>query len=226
MTERVLAVIPALNAGRSVGPIARDSAEYAAGVLVVDDGSSDETSRVAAEAGAVVLRHETNRGKGAALKTGFAYALEHGFDGVVTIDADGQHLPHNIPELLSGRAEHRADLVIGARAHLFHQMLPRRRIANRLSAWSISKAAGKRIIDSQSGFRYYSSELIRSVPLRADGFDLESEVIVRAGRRGMTIISIPIELGFVDGLSTSHYRPVKDTLKIVWTVFRTLVTSA
>jgi hypothetical protein len=93
-------------------------------------------------------------------------------------------------------------------------------MANRFSAWSISKAAGTRVTDSQSGFRLYSANLLRNVRLRTDGFDLESEVIVRAGVGGFKIITIPIDLGFVDGISTSHYKPLKDTLRIAWTVTR------
>lgn len=214
-------VIPALNAAGTVGPVVRAAREHADTVLVVDDGSSDGTGHVAAEAGAIVLRHEVNRGKGAALKTGFAWAIERAVDGVVTLDADGQHLPSEIPKFIAARRETGADLIIGGRAHLFEQMLPRRRMANRFSAWTISIAAGVTVGDSQSGFRFYSTELIRSVPLRTEGFDMESEVIVRAGRAGFSILTIPIELGFVNGISTSHYKPVKDTFRIAWTVVRT-----
>jgi glycosyltransferase involved in cell wall biosynthesis len=167
-----------------------------------------------------VLRHEANRGKGGALKTGFAWALENGYDGVITLDADGQHLPSEIPKFVRERETSGADLIIGGRAHLFGQMLPRRRNANRFSAWCIAKTSGVKITDSQSGFRFYSANLIRAMKLRTDGFDMESEVIVRAGRRGFRIVTIPIELGFVDGLSTSHYKPLMDTLRIAWTVTR------
>jgi glycosyltransferase involved in cell wall biosynthesis len=167
-----------------------------------------------------VVSHPQNRGKGAALKTGFAWALGHGFDAVLTLDADGQHLPREIPKFLKCREETGADLIIGGRSHLFGAMLPRRRLANRFSAWSIAKASGTNITDSQSGFRLYSANLLRNVRLRTDGFDMESEVIVHAGRGGFKIITLPIDLGFVDGISTSHYKPIKDTLRIAWTVTR------
>ena len=243
MTLRALVVIPALNAERSIGAVVRDCKGLqwgaagpggvrpytgeAAGaplvvndVLVVDDGSADRTAEVAREAGAQVVSHPTNRGKGAALKTGFAYALEHGFDAVVTLDADGQHLPHEIPKFLAARAETGADLIIGGRAHLFGQMLPRRRFANRFSARCIAFASRTNVTDSQSGFRLYSANLLRAVRLRSDGFDMESEVIVHAGWRGFKVITIPIDLGFVDGQSTSHYKPLMDTVRIAWTVIR------
>jgi glycosyltransferase involved in cell wall biosynthesis len=221
LTERVLVLIPAFNAVRTVSNVVRECRSILADVLVIDDGSSDATGSAAAAAGARVLRHPQNRGKGAALKTGFAYALEHEYDAVITLDADGQHLPREIPKFLACRGDTSGDLIIGGRAHLFAQMLPRRRLANRFSAWSIAKASKTGITDSQSGFRLYSAKLLRGVKLRSDGFDLESEVIVRAGRGGFRVITTPIDLGFVDGLSTSHYKPLKDTVRIAWTVIRT-----
>lgn len=220
MTARIAVLIPALNAVGTIGGVVRQAREQLEPVVVVDDGSSDGTGAAAREAGATVLRHEVNRGKGAALKSGFAWALEQGFDGVVTLDADGQHLPSEIGKIVAAASETGADLVIGGRAHLFGQMLPRRRLANRFSAWSIARASRTGITDSQSGFRYYSSRLLRAVRLRTDGFDLESEAIVRAGLGGYRVVVVPIELGFVDGISTSHYRPLADTLRIAWTVFR------
>jgi len=220
VTERVVVIIPAFNAERSIGNVVAGAREQMEHVVVVDDGSVDRTGEVAREAGAHVLRHPANRGKGAALKTGFAYALENGFDGVITLDADGQHLPREIPKFLECRAQSGADLIIGGRAHLFGQMLPRRRFANRFSAWTIAKASKTGVTDSQSGFRFYSANLLRNVRLRADGFDMESEVIVRAGCRGFKVTTTPIDLGFVDGLSTSHYKPLADSLRIAWTVVR------
>ncbi len=218
--ERVIAIVPALNAEHTLPKVVEETRRHLPSVVVIDDGSTDGTGKVARETGAIVLRHEVNRGKGAALKTGFAWALENGYDGVITLDADGQHLPAEIPKFVAERASGGADLIIGGRSHLFRQMLPRRRNANRFSAWCIAKCSGVRITDSQSGFRYYSRDLILATKLRTNGFDMESEVIVRAGRGGFRIVTIPIELGFVDGVSTSHYKPLKDTLRIAWTVTR------
>ncbi|MEA2162012.1 MAG: hypothetical protein QOK37_139 [Thermoanaerobaculia bacterium] len=220
MSEKTLVLIPALNAERTIGAVVRDCKIVNDDVLLIDDGSSDRTAEMAGDAGAQVVRHAVNRGKGAALKTGFAYALEHGFDAVITLDADGQHLPAEIPKFLAARAEGGGDLIIGGRAHLFGQMLPRRRFANRVSARSIAFASKTNVTDSQSGFRLYSAHLLRNVRLRTDGFDLESEVIVYAGCRGFKVVTIPIDLGFVDGQSTSHYKPWLDTLRIAWTVTR------
>ena len=221
MSEKYVALIPALNAAPTIAAVVVATRRQLEPVVVIDDGSSDATGLVAQENGATVLRHEVNRGKGAALKSGFRWALEREFDGVITLDADGQHLPDEIRKFLRAREERGADLIIGGRAHLFADMLPRRRVANRFSARSISFASGVSVSDSQSGFRFYSARLLRALALRTDGFDLESEVIVRAGRGGLAIETIPIELGFVDGVATSHYRPLADTLRIAWTVART-----
>ncbi|MEA2571687.1 MAG: hypothetical protein QOI24_3688 [Acidobacteriota bacterium] len=215
--ERIIAVIPAFNAARTIAPVIVGALPHVERVIVVDDGSHDESADVAANAGAVVLKHEVNRGKGGALKTGFAYVLEQGFDGVVTLDADGQHLPTEIPKLIAARRETGADIIIGGRAHLFGEMLPRRRMANRFASWAISKGSGARVDDSQSGYRFYSASLLRAITLRSDGFDMESEVLVLAGMRHFRIITIPISLGFVDGVATSHYKPLSDTLRIFCT---------
>ena len=220
VTERFAVVIPALNAGKTVGDVVRGCLEQLPDVVVVDDGSTDATSAAATAAGALVLRHPRRRGKGGAMKSGFAWALAHGFDGVIGVDADGQHLPSEIPKLLRCRNKTGAEMVIGGRAHLFAQMLPRRRRANRFSTWAIALFSGTPITDSQCGFRLYTAELLRRFPLRAEGFDMDSEIIVRAGMAGLKIAMTPIEMGFVDGLATSHYRPVNDTLRIAMTVLR------
>ena len=220
VTERFAVVIPALNAEKSVGSVVRGCREQLPDVLVVDDGSIDATSAKAAEARALVLRHPRRRGKGGAMRTGFDWALARGYDGVIGVDADGQHLPGEIPKLLGCRAETGADMVIGSRAHLFAQMLSRRRRANRFSTWAIAMFSGAAITDSQCGFRLYTARLLRRFPLRAEGFDMDSEIIVRAGRAGLKLAMTPIEMGFVDGIATSHYRAVRDTLRIAATVLR------
>ncbi len=221
MSRRILVVIPALDAERSVGKVIEGCLTFLPDVLVVNDGSTDGTRSAAAAAGARVVDHPRNLGKGAALKTGFGIAIEEGFDGVLSLDADGQHMPSEIPKFLAAFDETSADLIIGDRSHLWGGMVPRRRNANRFSAWSISKFAGRRVPDTQSGFRVYSTEMLRSTPIRANGFAAESEIIVRAGRSGRVIVSVPIELAFVDGLSTSHYRPLLDTIRIAVVVGRT-----
>jgi len=221
MNEKTIALIPAYNAAQFLQPVVEDALKVLPDVVVVDDGSVDGTHEVARKAGARVVRHEKNRGKGGALKTGFQYALEQGFDSIVTLDADGQHLPAQIPLFIEARQKTGADLIIGSRSRLFTGMKRRRRLANRFSAATISWSSGSPVDDSQSGFRLYSRKLLQAVRMKSDGFAAESEIIVRAGRGGFPILMIPIDLGFVDGVHTSHYRAVKDTFRIAWVVFRT-----
>jgi glycosyltransferase involved in cell wall biosynthesis len=218
VSERYAVVIPALNAERSIEAVVRACRIELPDVVVVDDGSSDDTGRLAANEGAIVLRHPHRRGKGGAMKTGFSWALERGFDGVIGVDADGQHKASEIPKLIRCRAETGAAMVIGGRSHLFDQMIPRRRRANLFSTWAIARMSRTRVTDSQCGFRLYSAALLRAVDLNADGFEMDSEVIVRAGRGGFLVAMTPIEMDVVDGTSTSYYRPVQDTLRIAWRV--------
>jgi glycosyltransferase involved in cell wall biosynthesis len=175
MSERsILALVPAWNEATRVGPVVEAARSYLP-VLVVDDGSHDDTSAVAEAAGAVLVRHPRNQGKGATLMTGFAWALEWGCEAVLTLDADGQHDPSEIPRFLAAYAAGAGDLIIGQRD--FRQMPFPRRYTNPLfGSWLLSLALGARIHDSQSGYRLYSHHLLEKAR-----FD---EYRFRAGGRG------------------------------------------
>jgi glycosyltransferase involved in cell wall biosynthesis len=219
MTDlRVAVVIPAYQAAPSVGGVARGALALLPEVLVLDDGSTDGTADEARRAGARVISFPENRGKGAALRAAFTDLFGRGFDAVITLDADGQHLPEEIPKLLAKAPE--ADLVLGVRDHLFAEMSALRRASNRLSSKAISFAAGKPLADIQTGFRFYSRKLIETVGFPEARFEAESAVVVRAARRGFRIVSVPVHLGFADGRTTSHYRPLLDSLRIAGAVTR------
>jgi hypothetical protein len=207
------ALIPAFQAEPWIADVVRRSRAQLETVLVVDDGSRDQTARRAQDAGAEVVRHPSNRGKGAALRTGFAILLARGFAGIVTLDADGQHLPEEIAKLEAAWRSG-AHLVLGARDHLFAGMSPLRRFSNTLSSRAISLAAGRSLSDVQTGLRVYDRALLEHVPVRGDRFEAESGMVVAAARAGFRIASVPTDLGFVDGRHTSHYRPVVDSLRI------------
>lgn len=214
----VRAVIPAYQAARWVGDVVARTLLVAGAVLVVDDGSTDATAAVARQAGAEVVSHPLNRGKGAALRTAFSRLFDAGVEAVVTLDADGQHVPEQIPRLLP--ALERGDLVLGTRSHLFSGMSRVRRTSNRLSSQAISILAGRRFDDFQTGFRCYSRRLLERTGFPENRFDAESAVIVRACRMGFRIAEVPVELGFVDGRRSSHYRPLVDSLRIAKAVLR------
>jgi glycosyltransferase involved in cell wall biosynthesis len=221
----VAIAIPAYQAAPSVGGVVERARAVLPHVLVVDDGSTDGTAEAARGAGARVVSHAVNRGKGCALATAFDDLFGRGVSAVVTVDADGQHLPEEIPHLLDawrGGAETGAatDLVIGSRDHLFAGMSPVRRTSNRISSFLISVLAGQRLHDVQSGFRLYDRRLIASLGFPESGFEAESAVVVRAARAGFRVVTTPVRLGFADGRSTSHYRPVVDSLRIAAAVLR------
>ena len=179
-------------------------------VLVVDDGSPDEYPREAEKLGYKVLRHSRNLGKGEALKTGFRWALSHGYSGVVTIDGDGQHDPSLIPRLLEKAGDTDVDIVIGSRMRDVSSMPRVRILVNRTTSWIISKLAGQNIEDSQSGFRYINSRVLENVKLEGSRYDLESEILIKAARQGFRIDSIRIPTLY--GKQQSSIRPLKDAL--------------
>lgn len=217
--EDIAALVPAYQAGRTVAEVVERTLAVLGRVLVVDDGSEDDTGERAAAAGAEVTRLEINRGKGRALRTGFESLFGRGVEAVVTLDADGQHLPEEIPLLVRSFLLG-TDLVLGARDHLFDQMVPLRRLSNYLSSKAISLAAGEPIADVQTGFRLYSRRLFERVRFPEPRFEAESAVVVRAARSGLRIRSVPIRLAEPDGRSTSHYRPIVDSLRIAIAVTR------
>jgi glycosyltransferase involved in cell wall biosynthesis len=219
MTESVAVAIPAYDAGSSVADVVRRALALIPNVLVIDDGSRDETRREASSAGAEVISHQENLGKGSALRSAFSELFGRGFEAVVTVDADGQHLPEEIPKLIE-RWGQGGDLVMGTRDHLYAEMSRVRRASNTLSSRAISFFAGVDLGDCQTGFRLYTRQLIEKTGFPEPRFEAESAVIVRAARRGMPILAVPVRLGFADGLSTSHYRPVIDSLRIAAAVAR------
>lgn len=215
----VAIAIPAYQAAPSIGDVVRRALGELDDVLVVDDGSTDATLAEAQAAGARTLRHPSNAGKGTALRSAFDDLFGRGVRAVVTIDADGQHLPEEVPRLLATWRQG-ADMVIGSREHLFEAMSPVRRKSNRWSSYLISVAAGQPLADVQCGFRLYTGDLIRSTGFPESRFEAESAVVVRAIRKGFRIDTVPVELGFADGRVTSHYRPVVDSLRIFHAVCR------
>lgn len=194
---RTLIIIPAYNEELTIGSVVALAKKYG-DVLVVDDGSKDRTSEIAQNAGAIVVRHEINKGKGAALKTGFGYALSNDYEVVVTLDADGQHNPDEIPLLLKPILGGEADLVIGSRyLNGVHRNIP---LYRRLGLWVLNKttnvASSAKIKDSQSGFRALNRKVLESLNINADGYHVESEMITQLSEKGLRIKEVPINVRY------------------------------
>jgi len=221
----IVALIPAWNEGSRIRAVVEKTAAYLP-VLVVDDGSTDETARVAEAAGAMVVRHGENRRKGAALQTGFAWALEQGYDAVLTLDADGQHDPAEIPKFLAALQAQAGDLIIGERT--FSEMPWPRWWSSPLGAWLLSRALGARVTDNQSGYRLLTRPLLEQVRLTSVGFEMEVEIIAEAIRLGRPIAWVPIRT--IYGIDkASYFHPLRDTarfLKMVWRIWRRRKTGA
>ena len=212
---KILALIPAYNEAAHIVKVVSGARAHLP-VLVVDDGSADDTATRAEEAGATVLCQTPNQGKGVALRAGFSWALEAGYEAIITLDADGQHDPVEIPKFLDAYAKRGADLIIGARD--FSQMPPIRRLSNTAGRWAFSWAIGQSIRDNQSGYRLISRRLLEAI-LASDeaGFEFEVEMIVICVQRDFVLDWVPIRTIYAG--ETSHIDPWHHTvnfLRMVW----------
>jgi len=207
---RVAIVIPAYQVAGSVGAVVA-GARAIAPVYVVDDGSTDGTGEGARGAGVTVLRHVTNRGKGAALATGIAAAVAGGADVIVTLDADGQHPPSEIPRLLAPIVAGQADLVLGARERGGTMPLGRR-VTNWLSSRLATRIAGQGVADAQTGFRAFSRSVAERVKPAEDRYEYETAFLLGACDAGFRVTCVAIPTIY-EG-ATSHFRSWTDTWRV------------
>jgi glycosyltransferase involved in cell wall biosynthesis len=199
----LLALIPAYQEGPRIAAVVERARTFLP-VVVVDDGSSDDTAARAEAAGALVLRQVPNAGKGAALRAGFRHALAADAPAVVTLDADGQHDPAEIPRFLAAFEAGRPELVIGRRN--FRTMPPVRRLSNTLGGMVFSAAVGRRVADNQSGYRLIGRRLMTALlDSRETGFEFEVEMIARCIALGLPIAEVPIRTIYAG--EPSHIRP-------------------
>jgi len=213
MKRPLCCLIPAFNEEKRIADVVRGVREHIPDIIVVDDGSRDATASHAERSGAVVIRHTTNKGKGMALRTGFSHALSRDYAAVLTLDGDGQHATDEIAKFVSAFETDSGDIIIGARLW-DRAAIPRYRyIPNQIGIYCISKAAGCRIDDTQSGFRLYRREVLEKITLATTGFETETEVLIRAGKAGFRIHSLPVSAIYHSDYKT-NFRPIRDFYRI------------
>ena len=204
-------IIPCLNEARAISEVVRHVRTHLPGVVVVDDGSVDDTAEQAARAGATVLRNSAPTGKGAAMKRGWNWAAAKGSAWVLTMDGDGQHAPEDIPKLLQQAERTGADLVIGNRMVQPDAMPGLRRVVNRWMSRRISRRAGCELPDTQCGFRLIRLSALAALPVSTDNFEIESEVLLAFARAGRRIEFVPIQVIYKSEQSKIH--PFRDTMR-------------
>jgi len=207
-----VAVLPAYQCEATVGDVVRGALRFLTRVIVVSDGSTDATARVAREAGAEVEEFPSNRGKGAALERGIAIALAGAPSAVLLLDADAQHDPCDIPRFLERWDADHPGLVIGARLADAEKIPPVRYWTNYIGSRILSWMTGRELLDSQSGYRLIAADLAARLSLSSTGYAVESEMLIKAARLGAAIEHVPVRTIYND--AGSHFRPVLDTFRI------------
>ncbi len=221
MPKAFLVLIPAYNASSTISELIEKTSVFVDkdDIVVIDDGSQDQTHVAAQRAGAVVLKHRINQGKGKALKTGFRYVQKKHYEALFTIDADLQHDPSSIRDFLQKANEDFDGIIIGTRDINLKKMPFLRWLTNNLTSAILSVLSGQTIRDSQSGYRFISTRVLERTKLKGKKYDLESEILVKAGRIGFKIDSVPIKTIYRG--SKSFINPFVDTgrfIKLMWRI--------
>jgi glycosyltransferase involved in cell wall biosynthesis len=216
---RIAIVIPVFNEEENIEKLLKKISPYPKeDIVVVDDGSQDQTVSIVERFGATLLTHTVNQGKGMAHRTAFSYALKNGYDGVITLDGDGQHAPEEIGNFLE--AVDSADILVGTRSMSLSNMPLLRYLTNKVTSLTVSLIASQRILDSQSGYRYISRDVLSAVPLHTSRFQTESEILIKAGRMGFKIGIVPISTIYRQ--ERSYINPFIDTGRFIGLAARSL----
>ena len=211
-------LIPSYNEARTIGDITKELKIRGLTVYVVDDGSTDNTAGIAAGQGAVVIAHDKNMGKGASLIEGFDRILEENFDAVLIMDGDGQHATDDVDNFFKKMAETHADIVIGNRMLDTASMPVTRKITNRIMSRVISKMCGQAIPDTQCGFKLIKRNVLESIKFEFSNFEIESEILLKAAKKGFKIESVPVKTVYQDEMS--KIKPIFDTIRFLFFLIR------
>ncbi len=217
---KICVLIPAHNEAKEISRLVSLVRAQGLDVIVVDDGSVDQTGLLAQNAGAIVLRNDPRKGKGFSLKRGFSYLLDHGYEAVIAMDGDGQHDPADLKSFLEIAQDKKMCLVNGTRMRDAANMPFVRRITNRFMSWMISAICHERIEDTQCGYRYISADVLREISLVSNDFEIETEVLIKSCRAGAKVICVPIKTIYRD--EKSKINPFKDTIRFFVYLWREL----
>jgi glycosyltransferase involved in cell wall biosynthesis len=212
VSSDICVIIPAYNASKTIGAVVTAALRHISKIIVADDGSSDTTGEAAAAAGAEVIVIEKNSGKGHALKLLFQRALEEGYSAVISMDADGQHDPEEIPKFMAAHNAFRDSIIVGTRMHE-KEKIPRGRYNSmRIARFYVSLVANQFVEDTQCGFRLYPLSVIGKMRLLTERYVLETELLMKAGDMGVNIRFVNIKT--IYGENGSHFRPIADIVNI------------
>lgn len=213
----IIAALPAYNEEIAIGSVILRAKQHVDMVIVIDDGSSDATALVAELAGADVVRHETNMGKGVAIKTAFEVAMEHGADILVVLDSDGQHNPDDIPHVIAPIINGEADMVNGSRFLTGKNEVPKYRRIGQDVLTRATNVNGVDVTDSQSGFRAFSKDIFGTFRFKQSGLAVESEMLIDAADAGFRIVEVPIGCRYdVENASSEH--PLKHGVNVFMSI--------
>lgn len=215
MTPRYCVILPTYNNSGTLADVVERALKVCPDVIVVNDGSTDNTQTELCGLDVTVLNHDRNRGKGRALKTGLAYAAQNGFTHAVTIDSDGQHFPEDIPAMIETSLQHPDDIIVGCR-NLTTENMPRQNtFANRFSNFWFRLQTARKLEDTQSGFRVYPLDSLHGMGLITSRYEAELELLVFAAWHGVGVQGVPVHVWYAPvGERVSHFRPFWDFLRI------------
>ena len=217
--KKIIACLPAFNEEKTIASVIKKLRNCVDDVIVCDDGSYDLTSKIAKDSGAILIRNSKNKGKGIAFDKLFGEARRRDADVVVTLDADGQHDPDDVPELIKPILKDDYDLVIGSR-FLSNNNIPKHKIiGNHILNLLTNLSLGSKFTDTQSGFRAYGKRALESIKIKEENIGVESQTIMDAVRMKLKIKEVPIRV-YYDDLDTSTYNPITHTLKVMKSVIK------
>ncbi|HBG60988.1 MAG: hypothetical protein A2Y03_10995 [Omnitrophica WOR_2 bacterium GWF2_38_59] len=208
---RICVIIPVHNEENAIGDIVGSLVKKKQAVIVIDDGSADRSGKIAKDKGAVVILNENKSGKGYSLRKGFEYAIKEGFDGVITIDGDGQHDVDDFEKFIDFARDNKDIVVNGNRMTDSKGMPFIRRLTNKFMSVLISMACKQSIPDTQCGYRYIGSGVLNRLSLSSNQFEIETEILMKAAKNGFKIYSVPIRTIYRN--EVSKINPLKDTIR-------------